>query len=79
MEMSEYVYRCSAGETFDSVALTVFDDEKYAPELLCANPEQDGKLVFDGGEILRLPVIDLPENDNETDTTVIPDKAPWKE
>ena len=27
-EMSGYMYQCSAGETFDSVALQIYDDEK---------------------------------------------------
>lgn len=38
MELSDYIYTCSAGETFDSVARNVYGDENYAPELLCSNP-----------------------------------------
>ena len=34
MTLSGQGYRCSAGETFDSVALNVYGDEKYACELL---------------------------------------------
>lgn len=78
MEMSEYVYKCSAGETFDSVALGVFNDENYAPELMAANPEVSDKLVFDGGEELRLPLIEIPEEEDD-DTIITADKAPWRE
>ncbi len=78
MVISDYVYRCSAGESFDSVALVMFGSEQYAPEILTLNPEESHKAIFSGGEILRLPVIDLPEEDG-TDTIVVPDKAPWKE
>ena len=36
--MSGYEYHCAGGETFDSAALEIYGDEKYAAELLCANP-----------------------------------------
>lgn len=71
MEMSGYGYVCAAGESFDSVARKLFGDEKYAAELLNANPEEDGKLVFSGGEVLRLPVIDAEEEENTA-------TAPWR-
>lgn len=77
MTLSDNGYRCSAGETFDSVALYVFGNEKYAAELLNANPELCLIPVFTGGEILRLPEIDMPEG--EGNTQYMPDKAPWKE
>ena len=78
MMMSEYIYKCSAGETFDSIALDVYDDEKFAAELMSVNPEQCDKLVFDGGEELRLPLIEFLDDD-EDDVDVTTDKAPWKE
>ncbi len=76
--MTNYVYIASAGETFDSVAREVYGDEKYAAEILCANPEVCGKGVFDGGEHLRLPWVQLPP-EGGPGTSVVPDKAPWKE
>ena len=45
-EMSGYMYQCSAGETFDSVALQIYDDEKYACDLMNANPHLVTKSVF---------------------------------
>lgn len=76
MELSDYVYTCSAGETFDSVARTVYGDENYAPELLCSNPEQSRTLIFKGGEVLLLPVIEIPEETDNTDG--LPETAPWR-
>ena len=78
MELSGYAYTCSAGETFDSVAGVLYDDEKYAAELLNANPEYADRLVFTGGETLYIPVVDVPET--ATDETVTePERAPWRE
>ena len=74
MQMSNYAYTCAAGETFDSVARQIYGKEKYAAELLSANPEYCGQCVFFGGEKLYLPVIQLPQAGEEN----LPSKAPWK-
>ena len=77
MTLSGKGYRCSAGETFDSVALTVYGNEKYACELLNANPALCTIPIFTGGEILLLPVVEIPED--EGDVEQMPDRAPWTE
>lgn len=77
MDMTGYCYRCANGETFDSAALAIYDSEKYASELMCANPELTGKAVFEGGEMMRIPWIDIP--DSEAQEAPLPDTAPWKE
>ena len=74
MELSGYQYTCSGGETFDSIALELFDDEKYAADLMCANPEYCDCFVFTGGEKILIPVIDTEADEEHT-----PVKAPWKE
>ena len=76
MTLSGYTYQCSAGESFDSVALAVYDDEKYAAELMNANPDLVHLMVFEGGELLFLPVVEIPEDDDETEYA--PSTAPWK-
>lgn len=78
METTGNVYTCSGGETFDSIAADIWGDEKYASELMCVNPETCTTTEFMGGEILRLPDITLPEENEDGDTTE-PEKAPWKE
>ena len=76
MTLSGHKYKCKAGETFDSVALTVYGDEQYACELLNANPLLCLTAVFAGGEELDLPVVAIPE---KTPGTNMPVTAPWKE
>ncbi len=76
-EMSGYMYRCSAGETFDSVALEVYEDEKYACDLMNANPHLVTTSVFDGSEELFLPVVEVDDSDQENEYA--PASAPWKE
>lgn len=76
MTDSGFVYKCSAGETFDKIALEIYGYEKYASELMCANPEYGFLRVFTGGEILKLPVIEVTDDALEGD---MPDVAPWKQ
>lgn len=73
MTLSGYYYRCAAGESFDSVALKVYGDEKYAAELLCANGALADRLVFTGGEKLELPVVEVAAAGENAAA------APWKE
>lgn len=77
MEYSGFIYRCSAGESFDSIALTIYGDEKYAARIMEANPDLCGTLVFGGGEEMKLPVVEMPAA-NEGGR-YIASKAPWKE
>ena len=76
MTLSGEQYYCVAGETFDSIALTVYGDEKYACEILTANPAACMIPVFTGGELLDLPVVEIPK---KTEDDFMPAKAPWKE
>ena len=80
MTLSNSLYRCTAGETFDSVALEVYGNEKYACEILNANPDLCLVTVFSGGELLDLPIVEIPEDDTENDEEVaMPVTPPWKE
>ena len=73
MTLSGKVYIASQGETFDSIALVMFGHEKHTAALLEANPELDGILVFNGGERVRLPIVDTTDNGD-----YVPQRAPWK-
>lgn len=77
MELSGMIYQCSAGETFDSVALEVYGDSNFAADLLSANPSHCRKGVFNGGEELELPVVEVAEEGSSEDYTA--SNAPWKE
>ena len=81
MDMSGIVYIAKAGDTFDGIALEAFGNEKYAADLLCANPSMSEKMILDGGEEILFPVVDLTEDeinaeDSEGYTLA---NAPWKE
>lgn len=78
MTLSGYGYVCSAGETFDSVAREIWGDERYAADLLCANPEYAHQTIFYGNETLYIPSIEIPEDDSDG-MEAEPIKAPWKE
>ena len=74
MEMTGYQYNASGGETFDTVALELYGDEKYAADLMCANPELATRAFFVGGEAIRIPEVDLPVEGEESQ----PVTAPWR-
>ena len=76
MNRSGYVYRCAAGESWDGVALELYGDEKYAAELLGANPALCHKIVFEGGEALYIPIVEKADRD---ETAYTPANAPWKD
>ena len=78
MILSGQTYRCSAGETFDSASLAIYGDEKYACELLCANPELCTKMMFSGGELLKIPVVEITGQEDDEES-YMPPVAPWME
>jgi len=67
-------YTCGAGDTFDSAACAIYGDEKYAMYLLAFNPALCGKLIFEGGEKLAVPIVDMPDDDERP----APAAAPWR-
>lgn len=69
-------YRARAGESFDLLALAIYGDEKYAAELMSFNPDHCGLTVFSGGETLKLPVLDIPANNDEA--ALANTIAPWR-
>lgn len=62
------VFSCAAGDTWDSVALMLYGDEKYASDLLALNPALSHLRAFSGGE-----VIIAPEQDEDVSS-----RAPWR-
>lgn len=77
MVLSDYLYRCSAGETFDLISRILYGDERYACELMHANPHYVTRAQFAGGERLAIPVLDAVEGDAEAD--YVSEAPPWKE
>lgn len=63
-------YTTRKGDTFDELALQVYDSEKKAHLLIEANPDHAGVLIFDAGVELTIPVYE---------DTVLPETlAPWR-
>ncbi len=58
-----------AGETFDGLALKVYGSEKYAAHILAENPGLCHKMRMEGGEEIRLPDVDMSDEDR---------LPPWK-
>lgn len=49
------------GDTFDALALEYYDDEMAASQIIAANPDYCGTLIFEAGVVLRVPAIDRVE------------------
>lgn len=64
----EYIAR--NGDTFDSLALTAYNEERMASTIITANPDLSDVLIFEGGEALQIPII---ENVETPDTL-----PPWR-
>ena len=81
MMTSGYTYTARQGDTFDSIALDLYEDERYASELLWVNPALCEVLVFEGGEVLSLHVVQAAaaEDDEDEDEADTPFYVPWKE
>ena len=63
-------YTTRQGDTFDELALQVYDSEKKSHLLIEANPDYADVLTFDAGTVLTIPV---------NDDIVLPETlAPWR-
>ena len=63
-------YTAQGGDTFDSIALAAYNEERMASTIITANHDLCDVLIFEGGELVRIPIV-------ETVTT--PDTLPpWR-
>lgn len=51
-------YMTREGDTFDALALAMYQDEKMAHEIIKFNPDYCGVIVFGANVPLRLPIFD---------------------
>lgn len=51
-------YVASGGDTFDSIALTAYSEERMASTIMLANPDLCDVLIFEGGELVQIPIVD---------------------
>ncbi|MDE5697624.1 MAG: tail protein X [Lachnospiraceae bacterium] len=55
----EYITR--EGDTYDVLALDVYNDERMSSYIIQANPQYMETLIFDAGVKLKLPLLDNSE------------------
>ena len=64
------IYITVEGDTFDSLALLFYDDEKLASMIIQANPDYCDTLIFEAGVSLTIP---------EAAAAVLPETLPpWR-
>lgn len=66
-----YEYITQDGDTFDLLALDMYNDERLAHYIIEYNPDYCDVIVFEGGVQIRLPIIDGAET-----TETLP---PWRQ
>lgn len=68
--MPEYLsYTVLSGDTFDSIALDFYNEESLSGHIISANPIYRNTIIFGGGEILKIPIIEQQSVDS---------LPPWK-
>lgn len=67
---SYHEYTTQDGDTFDLLALDMYNDERLAHYIIEYNPDYADVIVFEGGVQLKLPVVE----EAETSETV----PPWR-
>lgn len=54
-------YVAQGGDTFDSIALVAYNEERMASTIIEANPDRSDVLIFEGGEAVRIPIVETVE------------------
>lgn len=71
MTVSAFInYRTRVGDTFDALALQVYNNEKMAHHIIKANPDFSDVIVFEESVLLKIPIFE----DTELPETL----APWR-
>lgn len=69
-EVGFFTYTAKAGDTWDSIAFKAYKVERMAHYVINANLKYINVLIFEGGEVLRIPIVD----ELETPATL----PPWR-
>lgn len=65
-----FEYVAKAGDTWDSIAFMAYKVERMAHYVIQANPKYIDVIIFEGGETLKIPIVD----ELETPKTL----PPWR-
>ena len=80
-------YVAQGGDTFDSIALVAYNEERMASTIIEANPDLSDVLIFEVGEAVRIPIVETVEtpetldrkstrlNSSHTDSSRMPSSA----
>lgn len=52
-------YVAQGGDTFDSIALAAYNEERMASAIIAENPDLCDVLIFEGGENVQIPIVEL--------------------
>jgi phage tail protein X len=68
-------YTASNGDTWDSIAYSLYGDVKYTENLMAANQDADllATVVFDAGTTITVPDIDTSDSSDDSDSL-----PPWR-
>lgn len=69
--IGNFSYTAKAGDTWDNIAFMAYSVERMAHLIIQANKKYIDVVVFQGGEILNIPIVDTLE----TSKTL----APWRQ
>lgn len=51
-------YIAQGGDTFDSIALAAYNEERMATTIIKENPDLCDVLIFEGGELVQIPIVE---------------------
>ena len=63
-------YTAQGGDTFDSIALAAYNEERMASTIIAANPDLSDVLIFEGGELVQIPIVEA--------VTTPDTRPPWR-
>lgn len=62
MRVTRFInYTTRQGDTFDALALSVYNEEKMASYIIAYNPDHADVITFDADVPLRIPIFDSVE------------------
>ena len=56
--VGNFDYTTQLGDTFDSVALAAYDEERMSTLIMQTNPDMMEWLIFPAGITLKIPIVD---------------------
>lgn len=60
-QVGHFTYTAKAGDTWDSIAFMAYKVERMAHYVIQANPQYIDVIIFEGGEALKIPIVDEVE------------------